>query len=121
MNDLTLPGRVSDAGPDNPLSPESELRSIIADAAFKLKQAEDAIDPLPAVREVYETLGGLLKVDPWDRQHVAFDLPAIFVRKLAECDMTRQPIGRAELVLNALIATAWQIVEGERTCTKSKS
>ena len=113
MNDLTLPGRVSDAGPDNPISPESELRSVIADAAFKLKQAEDALDPLPAVREVYETLGGLLGQLP--------KLPVLFVRQLALMDMDWRPATRAGETLNTLIATARKMVEGERTCTKSKS
>ena len=65
-NSQSLPGRVSDAGPDNPLSPDSELRSIIADAAFALQQAEDALDPFPAVLEVYGTLGAL--VDPLNQQ-----------------------------------------------------
>ena len=59
-----LPPRASDAGPDNPISPDSEIRSGIADAAFQLKQAENAIAPLPTVREVREMLDEILNA--WD-------------------------------------------------------
>ena len=57
----------SDSGPDNPISPESELRSIIADAAFRLGRAENAVDPLPALREVRGMLDEILAtVDAMD-------------------------------------------------------
>ena len=64
MIDPLLPARASDAGPDNPISPDSEIRSVIADAAFQLKRAENAVDPLPAVREVREMLDEILNA--WD-------------------------------------------------------
>ena len=64
---LNLPSPASDAGPDSPISPNSETRSSIADAAHILGQAENAIDPLPMVREVRDMLNEILGEPTLDR------------------------------------------------------